>query len=555
MEAPENLLRPIVSKQEQIDDALRALKAPLPPWFVRISASTLCFPTPEDSTIALKAALDENDKAGHFDAVSVLEQWDDLPDAAVRALLQVIQATDATTREAVEQALLAASLPTPRTTQHLIIELNRQEHSLRCAALFALAKQNPQSETIAQALLASLQDPDWPVRITAAQIQLKPDGAVGPAMEVIIAALASIDEDAQSHAISVLDHVPLWSGNILQAVLDALNHLTGKAHHLVTTVLENQVALPDEAIPVLWSALQDNTASIRHTAADVLASQDTHTETTIQLLHSGLNHNDSKVRCSLAIGLLRSERYRSEAVQILLSLLSDPNEDVRSRSANVLSNIDPLDETALQMLYEALSHPDSDVRFSAAEALLKSDRYANVAVQMYCDSLRDSDDFVCRRGAQALLALGQHTEEAAQALLGQLSSPNTYIRHTALQVLLSVSPPMQVTLDAFRHSLHDRSPLVRLTAAQALLNSEPDQEGVVTVLLALLKIDAPSVEDSPEQRFRKMSLRSQAEQLLQRLSTLSEEGRRLLLNALPQASPPVRATVMGILHQTEKDTE
>ena len=336
-------------------------------------------------------------------------------------------------------------------------------------------------------LMRSLEDPDWPARLEAAQTL----GLIGPAAREAVPALR-------------------------QALRDSKESVRIRAAEALTAIDPSQ----REAITELIELSKSAEDRIRKGAADALGNAGIHAVAAIPTLTAALRDRDAKVRWAAAEALGRFGSEAAVAASALMKAVQDSDSTVRSAAIDALGSIGPKAKAALPVLTPLLNDGDKSVRAAAAAALFRIDRRkAQATVAVFIEELRETDT---RSRWHALNYLRKMREEAKEAvpvplLIDALADPDFGVRGMAAEMLGEIGLKAEPAVPALRKALQSNDVWIRGSAALALVRIM----GTKATMAVPALIDGLDDED---QDLREDNLRA-----LQTMGSLAKEALPALL--------------------------
>jgi HEAT repeat protein len=221
----------------------------------------------------------------------------------------------------------------------------------------------------------------------------------------------------------------------------------------------------------------------------------------------------------------------------LIGLLEGPDEFFQESAADAIAHDDRLAEKsrlvgpALPALEKLLSSRNENVRDAAIDTL---GRIGNDAYLPLMRALKNQDCWVRARAAQAISEMGPKAQEAAPAIMAIVRDwgCERIPRALAMEALTGIHPPPPDTVSVLEDVLREEKDL-RPAAAEALLNLG-DSDKAMAYLRETIRARDPAE-------------RLAAARVLARSCLTSGEGLNLLLAAIKNPSPRVRATVIANL--------
>lgn len=332
---------------------------------------------------------------------------------------------------------------------------------------------------------------------------------------------------------------------------------------LKTAISGDEVVL---AVVLLGGALKDSSAAVRGRAAAAtgrigLAASAVST-TLLELLRTDVD--DVRVQAATALGLIRTDD--PGAISALAEALADPNAEVRGAAAQALGEYRESARGAVPTLVGLLQDGNEDVRAIAAAAIAKIGVSGEDSTRLLVDGLSSADNVVRAQTAESLGRIGAAAETAAPALAEALNDPNDRVRAKAAEALGRIGESAASTaVPALMRLLRDEDNWVRALAAEALgeMGESADEAG--PALLRSLRHANPHVRGNAAESLGKLrsesarphleaacsdpdtSVRTKAVRSVGTLGSLADSSKRVLLTAVEDAAPEVRATAADSL--------
>ena len=461
----------------------------------------------EDSTNALRAALNDGVTSVRYEAVAVLAKRGSAPDTD--ALIEASRHPDRTIRTRAAAALggRAESGVVPA----LLSALADHDALVRAAAVKALRP--PAEPEVIAALCTACRDPEEDVRVAAV------DALASRQEKEVASALmtASSDPSARVRAAAVRAiNRSRWSEPIEPTVVETLRRACRDGNESVRIAAVKALASRQgtEATDVLIAALSDPEETVRVVAAGAIGEIDS-PDVTRELLRS-LNDSSLAVRSAVIDAL--AGRLSVDVTSALVRVLADVEREARTKVVNALRL--RRDASAYKGLIRALSGGGSVQEMcrsitargprewsrwmsapeAAALALAQNDD--PVVESLLIESLEDDDEPWLR--AQVVWVLGtKQGPGATRALVGVLADPRTSVSAAAHSVL-SDRPEAEV-VECLLSRLGDSDARVRQAIANEMAahprtlvgdgweDDEPDP--IVAALIERTRDEVPSVRE------------------------------------------------------------
>ena len=354
-------------------------------------------------------------------------------------------------------------------------------------------------ETVLQALLAAMGDPDLWVRINAGRSLASKGEAAAEAIPPIIRLLRTEDRNLRSQAAGVLGKfgpsARVASAALLVALDDEKDYVRKSAEDALNAVSPIESETADEAL----EALRHGDISQRLAAiCDLVrpgstAQQKIHSKTRVEALRMALGDPAPNVRATAAAALGRLGRQAEEVAPALLATMKDKMPEVRVLSATALGRIAPGDEKAIETLGLALTEdPDVNVRNAAASALGWMGPQAAAAGPVMIRALNDRDGTVRVHVIVALGRIGPADGSFATVLKTIAEQdPSADFRIWAIRALGLIGAKSNIVVPTLLKMLDDANVDIRDAAAYQLGEIRPTRE-VLPALLGKLNDGKPS---------------------------------------------------------------
>ena len=324
----------------------------------------------KESWPALLTGLLDADPQVRTSAVQAMGQWDEADDAALSALMALLEDANDQVKVQVAEVLPKLAGATPAVIEGLCRRLLEDDSVLvQCQAAQALSKLGP-----------------------AAAV------AGGPLLRTARTAEVTVREQAM-RAIAMIQ--PPEAG---AAFASGLQDVDGEIRKMASAGWMKMATIPEEVIPALIDALRDPESQVRANAAHALARLDPLPIAAVPLLIECTADANSGLRINAALALKLATG--DAVVEAMEHLIEDANLRIRLIAASSLLSAEPAHALAGAVVTETLS--DSTVRLrQSALALVQS---LGPAGALFLDTLR----------LRADLEEDQALREALVLLVGQL---------------------------------------------------------------------------------------------------------------------------------------
>jgi HEAT repeat protein len=262
-----------------------------------------------------------------------------------------------------------------------------------------------------------LNDPDKNVRRAAARAL----GAMGPAAEVSVPAIAKAVHEDPSLAFTAAQSLPRIGSRGMDALLAMLDDSSDEIRSDVTSSIGVTGYLDAEqkrqVLPTLIRLLRDPSPPVRAAAVPAVAPTEESLPVIIELFHD----KDVRVR---ATAVLYVPAVR-QALPGVIELLKDDNSRVRGNAKIKLTRMAGAVGQLPPEITNLADDPDNSIRESLAENLGKG---GPGAVPTLLKLLEDKDSVVGGAAAESLGEIGPHAKDAAVALQRHLTDRRRAIR-------------------------------------------------------------------------------------------------------------------------------
>jgi HEAT repeat protein len=347
------------------------------------------------------------------------------------------------------------------------------------------------------ALIATLENKDWTIRLETAQIL----GQMGPAGKAAVPALHHALRDTQAS-------VRLRAAEALTAI-DPSSKEAG-------TVLLNLLNAPE--------------ATIRKGAAAALGNAGGASAAVVLSLDEALRDTDARVRWAAADALNRFGPEAAKAVPALIVAVNDPVLTVRSAAIDALGSIGLKAQAAMPLLNRLVRKNDGPLRASSAAALYHIDRrQAQAAIPVFVDELRQNDTRLRWHGLYYLRKMIREAKEAipVPALISALADADFGVRGMAAWVLGEIGPRAEPAVPALVNALAANDVWMRTASAPALVKIIGTKATVAIPVLIDGLVDEDDVDDREEILRALQTMGRAANQALPTLVWLAKQEPRL----------------------------
>lgn len=350
------------------------------------------------------------------------------------------------------------------------------------------------------ALLASLRDEDWQVRLKAASSLgklRKTDEMLTEVVPALMAAASDRNDYVSRAAVASIGDIGAQAKTAVNLLIEKLGHEEESMRRGAAYSLGKIGASAVSAVPTLIELLEEESREIQKAVSWALGIIGPEA---VPLLSEGLQRNNPNVRagCAYALGSIGPNAIT--ALAELRERLQDEHAQVRYNAAKAVGNLRAAKETeaAVPQLISCLKDKDPDVRWAVAEALRKIGTDEAMEAWLHFESkpevndlvkqLSNTDKAVRMDAAAGLVKIiapddGKYVPEIAKALTDQFWRVKVPICET----LAKIGPNAREAIPGLKRALNDENERVRAAAAHALGRIGKSAEDAVERLVKKLK--------------------------------------------------------------------
>jgi len=317
-------------------------------------------------------------------------------------------------------------------------------------------------------LIAALKEPEWYIRVKAAEALGIVSAKTSAAVPALIVALKDENAEVRVSVAGALEEIGDEAQAAVPALIAALQDPASNFGRQAAAALIDIGPDPKTAVPALIVAFQDKNSEVRENATRVLANMGPDAKAAIPTLIVALQDEDSEMRENATRVLARMGPAAKAAVPDLIAALQDPHTGIRRRAVDVLGNIGPDARAAVPALIVALQDKDSVFCGGAAFALERIGPDAKAAVPALIAILKDKDSRFRDNATRALGGIGPDAKAAVPALIAILKDKDSGIRDSAAEALGGIGADARGAVPALIATLKDKDSHFHGRAARAL---------------------------------------------------------------------------------------
>lgn len=409
------------------------------------------------------------------------------------------------------------------------------------------------------ALLRALEDPDFSVRLRAAQILVRSGPApMGASLPILIQGLRSDERGYRSGAtgaLSNLGHRTPEELRILRAAVPALREvMRAKSDHWQDSWIRTaaadaivSIATPEEGVPILLECYADG--PVWRPRLLQLLPQYAADERVVPFLVDAVHNQDPDEgkRGDIAEHAIRSlgkcRPVRDSAVATLQEAVRGDDLDLRGWAIGALEEIGKSDARVLPALVEAAQLPDRDGQHRA-QAFEVIGRLGpdEATVTALLPLLRHRDAVVRKSAAETLGQARITAKPAVPALISRLRDGNADVREAATFALGEIGPAAAPAIPALMSAMRRHRGYWHGSPAEALFKIGP---AGVPQLVRALRHDRGRSQFGPDSVLRKLGPQAAAAvpELAAMASEHDEARRNKALYLLMAIGPEARSAV------------
>ncbi|KAK3825546.1 MAG: armadillo-type protein [Benniella sp.] len=370
----------------------------------------------------------------------------------------------------------------------LLDGLNSMKWTDRERTVIAQNRRVEQDETVLQAIIGAVADPDKDVREAAVRVLHDSSKASRSARGAVIRAVYDTQWNVQEAAVQVLGDLPLLSRDMV-SVVDALGYAAESNHlHVKRAATEALIkhATSETVLQYLVEIIRNDTHMNKVVATEVLASQSILPETIVEALIEALGNDSQEVRNSAVFALQSQCNLPRLVVQALLEKVQDEVSGIREAAVRVLGNQLEAPESLLSAFIASLQDDSRDVQEAAIQALGDKSDLPQHTIQELTSTLSHKRVSVRESSAKVLRGQSTLSEATIQALIVILNDESSSVREAAVHALGSQFLQSQLVIDALVSMLDDNDPKVRVAAVYSIGCKMKLSESAVQALIRTL---------------------------------------------------------------------
>ncbi len=460
---------------------------------------------------------------------AAFESFRQLGDRGVDALRPELSNERSAARQQAAQLLGELGTAAASALPALGERISDQDAAVRAAVVRALASIAPDDGPTRSTVLASLQDPEAPVRVAALESLLTlPETSVAALPELVRLLDGPPDEgrlalqnlvELGPKALPVLtqllprvaasrnatlesaivrmgaDAIPLIvesvaSGTLMPAdaarvaseygpssrgaFVELTKHSQPRCRAMACLVLGTLPAHADN-VQAVMPFLADESPEVRRAAAEAIGQQGAAATDARPALAALLKDSDADLRAAVLSSLVRLGGTPEQIMEPILIGLGDASQNVRIQAMQGLKALEPLPSTAVENLLRMLEDADPSIRAASAETLGRGKSWAASAIPPLTRHLQDAEERVRLQSALALAQLGELPAETIQSLVETSRVENQPLRIAAVEALRPTGPQAKHALERLLELTHDNDPQVRRAVYQTIAVVQDDR--------------------------------------------------------------------------------